>query len=131
MTSVRCEDFQETVSSYLLRHQSILDLLSKMVVSTGAVNRAVTKSVTSCGCLKIHAEKKPLPPDASLKDLKVLFSSHLEGELCENCRDIVINEMGKNLFYFTALCATLGISLQEVIEEENGKVSTLGNFNMT
>lgn len=131
MASNQCEDFQQTVSAYLLRHQSILDLLSKMVVSSGCVNRAITKSVTSCGCLKIHAEKKPLPPDADLIDLKECLSSHLEGSLCENCREAILNEMGKNLFYFTALCNTLGISLQEVLDKENNKVTTLGRFNMT
>ncbi|PKM87248.1 MAG: DUF1573 domain-containing protein [Firmicutes bacterium HGW-Firmicutes-12] len=131
MTSIQCENFQQTVSSYLLRHQSILDLLSKMMVTTGCVNRAITKSVTSCGCLKIHAKKRPLPPDADLKDCKDFFSSHLEGQLCENCRDIIINEMGKNLFYFAALCSTLDINLQEVLDQENDKVTTLGHFNMT
>jgi len=126
-----CQEFQQTVSNFLLRHQSILDLLSKSLEATARVNRAVTKSVTSCGCLKVHAEKKPLPQEANLNDLKELFSSHLEGRLCDNCRDIIINELGKNLFYFTALCNTLDISLQEVLEQEYKKVSTLGRFNMT
>lgn len=131
MPELYCQEFQQTVSDFLLRHQSILDLLSKSLEATARVNRAVTKSVTSCGCLKIHAVKKPLPEEASINDLKELFSSHLEGELCENCRDIIINEMGKNLFYFTALCNTLDIDLQEVLEQENKKVQTLGRFNMT
>jgi len=131
MPELHCGDFQQTVSNFLLRHQSILDLLSKSFESMARVNRAITKSVTTCGCLRVHAEKKPLPQEASLQDLKELFSSHLEGQLCENCREIIINEMGKNLFYFTALCDTLGISLQEVLEQENSKVMTLGKFNMT
>lgn len=131
MAGLFCQDFQQTVSDFLLRHQSVLDLLSKSLESTARVNRAVTKSVTSCGCLQIHAEKKPLPHEASLDDLKNLFPSHLEGELCENCRDIITNEIGKNLFYITALCNTLGIGLQEALEQENKKVQTLGRFNMT
>lgn len=131
MSELFCQEFQQTVSDFLLRHQSILDLLSKSLEATARVNRAVTKSVTSCGCLKVHAEKKPFPLEANLNDLKELFSSHLEGKLCENCRDIIINEMGKNLFYLTALCNTLGIGLQEVLEQENKKVQTLGRFNMT
>ncbi|MCR4443097.1 MAG: DUF1573 domain-containing protein [Peptococcaceae bacterium] len=131
MAELHCEDFQQTVSNFLLRHQSILDLLSKSFETMSRVNRAITKSVTTCGCLRVHAEKKPLPREASLQDLKELFSSHLEGQLCDNCREIIINEMGKNLFYFTALCDTLGIGLQEVLEQENSKVMTLGKFNMT
>lgn len=126
-----CDDFQEKVSEFLLRHQSILDILSKNTESNARVARAVTKAVTACGCIKIKAEKKPLPPDASLNDLKMLFSSHLEGELCDNCRDVIINEIGKNIFYLTALCNTLDLSLQEVLEKENKKIMTLGRFNMT
>lgn len=131
MSAIMCEDFQHNVSEYLLRHQSILDLLSKTLETTGRVNRAITKSVTSCGCLKIHADKEPIPENANLEDFKHLFSSHLEGQLCEHCRDVILKEMGKNLFYITALCHTLGISLQEVLEKENDKVTTLGRFNMT
>ena len=131
MSELQCHDFQETVSNYLMRHQSILDLLSKSQEANSRVNRAVTKSVTSCGCLKINAEKKPLPREASLSDLKNLFPNHIEGQLCDNCKEIIVHEMGKNLFYITALCNTLGISLQEVLEQENDKVTTLGRFNMT
>lgn len=131
MAVLQCEEFQKTVSNYLLHHQSILDLLSKMVVSAGSVNRAVTKSVTACGCMEINAKKEPLPQDACLEDLKNFLSSHLTGQLCESCREAVISELGKNLFYFTALCNTLGISLQEVLEHENKKVTTLGRFNLT
>jgi hypothetical protein len=105
--------------------------LSKCQESSARTNRAITKSVTTCGCIKIEAQKQPIPPDASLIDLKEIFSNHLMGELCDNCREIIIDELGKNIFYITALCNTLGISLQEVIEEENSKSKTLGKFNLT
>jgi hypothetical protein len=131
LAQFNCQDFEKTVSTYLLRHQSILDLMAKCQESSARTNRAITKSVTTCGCLKINAQKQPLPPEASIKDLKKFFSSHLQGKLCASCREIVIDELGKNLFYITALCNTLGISLQEIIEEENGKVRTLGRFNLT
>jgi len=127
----KCEDFEETVSECLLRHQSILDLMSKCQESSARANRAITKSVTTCGCIKIEAKKQPIPPDASLVDLKEIFSNHLQGELCDNCREIIIDELGKNLFYITALCNTLNISLQEVMKEENSKSRTLGKFNLT
>jgi hypothetical protein len=131
LAQFNCQDFEKTVSTYLLRHQSILDLMAKCQESSARTNRAITKSVTTCGCLKIKAQKQPLPPEASIKDLKKFFSNHLEGKLCTSCREIVIDELGKNLFYITALCNTLDISLQEIIEEENGKVRTLGRFNLT
>lgn len=131
MGQFNCQDFEKTVATYLLRHQSILDLLAKCQESSARTNRAITKSVTNCGCIKINAQKQPLPPNANLKDLKKFFSSHLNGELCDTCREIIIDEFGKNLFYITALCNTLGISLGEIIEEENNKVKTLGRFNFT
>lgn len=131
MSNLQFREFQQTVSNFLLRHQSILDILSKSQEANARVNRAVTKAVTSCGCLKVNAIRKPLPPDASLDDLKKLLSSHLEGELCENCRDIIIDELGRSLFYYAALGNALNIPLQEVIEKEHSKVTMLGKFNMT
>ncbi len=131
MAEFNCRDFEKTVFTYLLRHQSILDLLAKCQESSARTNRAITKSVTNCGCLKIKAEKQPIPPEANLSDLKKFFSSHLDGELCDICREIIVDELGKNLFYITALCNTLGISLQEIIEAEHRKIKTLGKFNLT
>lgn len=131
MSNLHCQDFQQTVANFLLRHQSILDILSKSQEANARINRAVIKAVTSCGCIKVNADKKPLPPEACLNDLKSLLDSHLEGNICETCRDIIVDEIGRSLFYYTALCNTLEIDLQEVIEKENNKVSMLGKFNMT
>lgn len=131
MPDLQCQEFQQTVASFLLRHQSILDILSKSQEANSRVNRAVTKAVTACGCLKVCAEKQPLTQEASISDLKNLFSNHLQGTLCENCADIIMDEIGKSLFYYTALCNTLGLNLQEIMEKENKKLSTLGRFNMT
>ncbi len=131
MSQLDSYDFEKTVASFLLRHQSILDLMSKYQETCGRTNRAIAKAVTSCGCIQICAEKQPLPPEASIEDLKKLFSSHMEGTLCENCREIITSELGKNLFYITAIGNTLGIPLHEIVEKENSKVKTLGKFNMT
>ncbi|CAA7600045.1 NTP pyrophosphohydrolase MazG, putative catalytic core [Acididesulfobacillus acetoxydans] len=125
------EQFQETVKSLLIRHQSILDILSKGQEASARVNRAVVKSVTSCGCLAVEAHKKRFPEDASVYDLKLLLDSNLQGELCANCRDTIQAELGKQLFYIAALANTLGISLEDVIKGEINKLSTLTIFNMT
>jgi len=125
------EQFQSTVKSLLIRHQSILDILSKGQESSGRVNRAVVKSVTSCGCHAINAHKKPIPPDASLADLKELLNSQLEGLICDNCRDIVEAELGKQLFYMAALANALDISLSDVLYHEHKKLQTLTVFNLT
>jgi len=125
------DQFQNTVKSLLIRHQSILDILSKGQESSARVNRAVVKSVTSCGCQAINAHKKPVPPDANLADLKELLNSQLEGFICDNCRDIIEAELGKQLFYIAALSNALDISLTDVIYQEYKKLQTLTVFNLT
>jgi hypothetical protein len=125
------DDFQNKVKSLLIRHQSILDILSKGQEASARVNRAVIKSVTDCGCIGIDAHKKAIPSEATLLDLKRLLSSHIDGHICNNCRDIIMTELGKQLFYITALANTLDISLTEVISKEENKLDTLTVFNMT
>jgi len=125
------DQFQSTVKSLLIRHQSILDILSKGQESSARVNRAVVKSVTSCGCHSVNAHKKPIPPDASLADLKELLDSQLEGFICDNCRDIIEAELGKQLFYIAALSNALEISLTDVLFQEHKKLQTLTVFNLT
>lgn len=125
------DQFQSTVKSLLIRHQSILDILSKGQEASARVNRAVVKSVTNCGCQSVNAHKKPLPEDASLSDLKELLDSQLEGTLCDNCRDIIETELGKELFYIAALANALNISLSDVLTQEQKKLQTLTIFNLT
>lgn len=125
------DHFQSSVKSLLIRHQSILDILSKGQEASARVNRAVVKSVTNCGCLGIDAHKKPLPEDVSICDLKELLNSQLNGQLCDNCRDIIQTELGKQLFYIAALANTLDLSLVDIISKEESKLSTLTIFNLT
>ncbi len=126
-----CDNFQNTVAQYLIRHQSILDILTKSQESNSRVNRAVAKATTTCGCIRVRTSKQQVTPDSNLHELKELLDTHLEGELCESCREIVENELGKSLFYLTALCNSLGISLYDVLLKEHKKVSTLRVFNLT
>lgn len=125
------EDFQNKVKSLLIRHQSILDILSKGQEASARVNRAVVKSVTNCGCVGIDAHKKPIPEDATFYDLKALLNSHVDGDICDNCRDIIMTEIGKQFFYIAALANTLNISLSDVLSKEKDKLSTLTVFNLT
>ena len=123
--------YQTLVESLLIRHQSVLDILTKGQEASARVNRAVVKTVTNCGCLGIDAHKKPIPEEASISDLKNLLDSQIDGQLCENCKDIIETELGKQLFYIAALANTLGISLDDVIEKEETRLSTLTIFNLT
>ena len=50
------EEFQDTVAGCLVRHKSIIDA-RKIHETSARVNRAVSKSVTSCGCIQINAKQ--------------------------------------------------------------------------
>jgi len=127
-----CEGFQEAVNAFLIRHRSILDVLSKLGESSSRVNRAVAKAVTSCGCIKINATKQSIPPDiGSLASVKDYMKNHVEGKLCEYCTEILEDEIGRTLFYLTALCNVLGLSLSDIMKKEEERVTCLGIFNFS
>jgi len=124
------EDFQSVVGEMLIRNRSILDVLSKIQVSEGRVNRAVVKSVTHCGCISIDGKKQAFPNGASINDLSGLISTQVKGELCPDCRQTIEKEIGGALFYLAALCNTLDISLYDVILKEKEALATLGNYSL-
>lgn len=125
-----CDCFQDIVSEYLIRHQSILDIISKLQEASGRCNRALFKSVTTCGCIEINAQKQKIPEHINLTQMKDHIENHLLGSLCNDCRDVMEEELGKTLFYLTALCNTLGLSLEDVISRELNRVTTLGIFTL-
>lgn len=131
MSDIRCEEFQKNVDKYLVRHRSILDVITKLQDSTARTNRAIVKSVTSCGCLEIKALKQPIPEDVSLENLSDYVRTHLEGKLCPDCLEKVEAELGKTLFYLTALCSLLNLDLGSILDKENNRISTLGIYSLT
>lgn len=136
MKDIIFDDFQNAVDECLLRHRSILDILSKLQESQARINRAVTKSVTNCGCVEIKAENKKLPDDIqdideiNMKTLNKHLDTHLRGQLCDNCRDVVEREIGTNLFYLTSLCNLLDLNLYDILLKENDSVNTLGKYTL-
>lgn len=124
-------EFQKTVSQYLIRHRSVIDVTSKLQEATSRVNRAIAKSVTSCGCVKINASRQCCPANITYGELKEFMQNHLEGQLCENCREVVETEIGNTLFYLAALCELFGLRLADVVSEEHGRISTLGPYSLT
>jgi hypothetical protein len=132
MKDLICDEFQNTVGDLLIRHHSIVDVLSKLSESACRVNRAVIKSVTDCGCVSIQAKKIEIPNHLeSVAELKACLDSHLRGELCVHCNEVVMGELGKLLFYTAALCNILDINLYDVFIKEHKKSQALGFFNMT
>lgn len=134
MKDVIFDDFQNIVAESLVRHKSIIDVLSKLQESEARLNRAIAKSVTSCGCLEINARKQEipevLPEDMTLEDFHKLMNNHIHGELCDNCREVIEKEMGSNLFYIVSLCNMLDINLYDVFIKEYTKLKMLGKYDM-
>lgn len=128
MKDLLCDQFQETVGETLIRHRSVLDVMAKLQETSARTNRAVTKAVTTCGCVQITAEKQHFPPDASLKEAREMLTHHVQGTLCEQCREIVEQEIGNSLFYFAALCNIFDLSLYDILLKEQKRISTLGVF---
>lgn len=132
MKDVLCDGFQETVESYLMRHRSMLDVMTKLTESTGRVNRAVAKAVTNCGCIEVDAVKQKIPPDLeSLESLREYMSTHVKGKLCEHCTEVLEDEIGRNLFYVAALCSILNLNLHDILVKEKERVACLGMYNFS
>lgn len=131
MPESNCRKFQSTVSNYLIRHRSVLDTTSKFQEASARVNRAIAKAVTSCGCLKVKAGKQPIPKEASLSEATQYMQTHLEGNLCDSCREAIETEIGTALFYLTAICHLLGLDMDEIMHQENDRITTLGLYSLT
>lgn len=123
--------FQEAVSEYLIRHRSILDVISKLQESTARANRAVVKAITNCGCIEVRAGRQQIPADISYWEMKHHMETHLQGEMCEHCLEVLEQEIGHTLFYTAALCDLFGLDLEQLVENERRRISTFGVYNLT
>ena len=128
MKDIIFDEFQNSVNDSLLRHKSILDLITKYSESSARVNRAIAKSVTNCGCINIKATKQSIPNVDSIDEISNCLETHLNGKICNNCREVIEREIGNNIFYLTALCNSLDINLYDVLLKEQDKIDTLGKF---
>jgi len=124
------DDFQNTVSEVLICNRSVLDVLSQIQEANARLNRVVIRTVTGCGCLKIQAGKKEIPSDVTLSDLKKFLDSHLQGEMCDDCREAVENAIGRLLFYLAALCNLLDLNLHDILLKEQKQLKILGIYNL-
>lgn len=131
MSAPTLREFQSQVSELLLRHRSLLDIVTKFSQSNASVNRAVSKSITECGCIALNARNQGFSEEMKLDQANRQSKSHMEGKLCEQCSEIIRSEMGKNLFYMSAMCNLLDVNLDDVVSKEADKCATLGWFNLT
>ena len=153
MKDIIFDNFQNDVNESLLRHRSILDIMTKLTESNSRVNRALAKAVTDCGCISIYAKKQDIPSkigelinsknhsentqksnaevniDLDNESLSQQLTHQIEGNLCNNCREIIENEIGNNIFYLTSLCNSLDLNLYDILLKEENKINILGKYN--
>lgn len=133
MKDVIFDDFQNSVNESLLRHRSILDIMTKLQESEARINRAVAKTVTNCGCMQVDANKQQIPDskeDIEIEELKHHLKTHLSGSVCESCREVLEREVGNHMFYVASLCNLLDLNLYDILLKEYDRIDTLGNFSM-
>lgn len=126
-----CADFQTAADDYLIRHRSILDILTKYQEATARVNRAFAKAVTECGCIEVKAGRQQVPADIPFRDLRQYMSSHVSGEPCDHCKEVLATELGHSLFYMAALCNLAGVKFHDVMRQECQNVKTLGVYHLS
>jgi hypothetical protein len=126
-----CDQFQATVDECLIRHKSVLDVMSKLQEADARISRAIAKAVTSCGCVRVTARRQEVPGDISLQQLRQYMGTHLEGALCESCKELVEAEVGNLLFYLAALCNVFDLNVYDALLKEQKKLSALGVFNFS
>jgi len=131
MKDLLCDQFQEAVNDTVIRHKSVLDVVTKLQEANTRLNRALFKSVTSCGCIKIVATKPHVPEDATYEDLRSLLSTHIEGELCESCYENLEAELGNLLFWTAAFANLTDLNIYDAIIKEHKKLVALGVFHLT
>jgi hypothetical protein len=73
MAEIDQRTFQDTVDEYLIRHRSILDVQSKLSEAAARINRAIAKSVTTCGCITIQAGRQRFPAELSISEVRHLM----------------------------------------------------------
>jgi hypothetical protein len=124
------DEFQDVAERLLIRNKSIIDLLTKFQDSNARVNREISKAVTQCGCIRIEAKKQQIPNENDFEKIKDFMKTHLEGNLCDNCRDLIEKDIGKHLFYLCSLCNTLDLNIYDIILKELSTLNLLGNYTL-
>ncbi|AOY75135.1 DUF1573 domain-containing protein [Clostridium formicaceticum] len=131
MEKFSLKGFQHKVDDVLVRHSSVLDILTKLQESSARINRAVAKSATYCGCIQLNITKQEAPQDISYSELKNYMSSHVTGDLCDVCREKIEQELSINFFYITALANAFNTDIESLLNSyyEN-QLKTLGKYGL-
>ncbi len=126
------ENFQMFISDILIRNKSILDQTTKLQDACTHLCRTISKAATSCGCITIDATKQQytFSENTSLDQVKELMKTHVNGKLCENCQELLEKELGRVLFYLSAIANTFDVSLSDVLQKEKYRTELLGKYSL-
>lgn len=122
-------DFQNQVSQVLVRHRSILDTMTKLDEFSSRINRSVVKSVTTCGCIAIDAQKQDFGTEG-FENMINKVDDHVKGHICDSCKDVVEEEIGSYLFYLASLANALDLDLSQILSKEYARIKTLGIYSL-
>ncbi len=130
MKDIMVDEFQYLVDDMLVRNKSIIDTMTKFQDSVSRINRSISKAVTQCGCMKISAKKQNFSDEIDFDSIKDKLSTHVEGKLCDNCRDTIEKDIGRNLFYLASLCNILDLNLYDIFIKEHERIKMIGKYNL-
>lgn len=129
MNDMIFDEYQNCVNDCLIRHNNILDIITKYSETNSKVNRAIAKSITNCGCINVKNISCINNEENNINN-GISSDNKTSCVVCADCREVIEKEIGNNLFYLTSLCNLLGISLYDIIIREYNKMITLGKFNL-
>ncbi len=129
MNDMIFDEYQNCVNDCLIRHNNILDIITKYSETNSKVNRAIAKSITNCGCINVKNISCINNEENNINN-GISSDNKTSCVACADCREVIEKEIGNNLFYLTSLCNLLGISLYDIIIREYNKMITLGKFNL-
>lgn len=127
---MQIKEFSKTVDEVLIRHKSILDIMTKLQETSAKINRAIAKAATECGCIRICADKQVVNPEVDYSQLDEYMQSQIQGKLCPTCLAKIQEEMGDNLFYLVSLCNALDMDLEQVLAQKHDALKTLGKYSL-
>jgi hypothetical protein len=107
MKDLICDEFQNVWVDLLIRHRSVLDILSKLSEANSRVTRAVTKAITTVAA-SLFKLKRPRSRSMLilLRNWASIWTITCAG-VCPNCEEVVISENGQAVVLLGRLYATL------------------------
>jgi len=130
MKDMLLTEFQYIIDDMLIKNKSILDIIAKFQESNARISSDIFKAVTQCGCKQINTSLQSCDENSGPEVQKTDVESHHQCVLCENCRDNIEKDIGRNLFYLVSLCNSMDLNLYDILIKELERLKILGKYNL-